>query len=63
MTNKKQKKEKEKNSSNSNNRVIIDEYFTEKALVSVYVFVSRKEHKLEVHFGPCHVFKYSLNLS
>ena len=68
------KKKKEKNhhkpfdtlnieGSNSNNRVIINEYFTEYALVSIYVFISVKEHKMHVHFGPYHVFKSSLNFS
>ena len=46
---------------NSNNRVIINEYFTENVLVYIYAFM--KEHKLQVHFGPYHVFKYSLNIS
>ena len=46
---------------NPNNRVIISEYFTENVLVSVHVFISVKEHKLQVHFGPYHVFKYSWN--
>ena len=49
--------------SNSNIRVIINEYFTENILVSIYVFISVKEHKMQVHFGPYYVFKYSLNLS
>ena len=42
---------------------MINEYFTENILVSIYVFISVNEHKLQVHFGPYHVFKYSLNLS
>ena len=35
--------------SNFSNRLIINEYCTENILVSIYVFVSVKEHKLQVY--------------
>ena len=55
MKNKNKNKNKNKKTrmnaedSNFSNRLIINEYFTENILVSIYVFVSVKEHKLQVY--------------
>ena len=38
--------------SSSNNGLIINEYSKENVLVTIYVFISVKEHKLQIHFGP-----------
>ena len=51
MKNKNKNKKTRMNAEDSNfsKRLIINEYFTENILVSIYVFVSVKEHKLQVY--------------